>query len=75
MARRSNKSVAEILSPLIDVSLLCENTIYLALPDVKISLAIEDSTGYKFCEFMLNDRSRLSKGNILTASQSLAVNS
>jgi hypothetical protein len=36
---RSNKSIAEILSPPTDVSLLCENTIYLALPDMKISLA------------------------------------
>ena len=75
MARHSNNSVAEILSPLTNVSLLGENTDkYLALSDTKISLATAGFTIYKFCELILKDRSRLSKENTLTDSQSLAVN-
>ena len=72
MARRS---VAEILSPLTNVSLLGENTDKsLALSDTKISLATAGFTIYKFCELILKDGSRLSKENTLTDSQSLAVN-
>jgi hypothetical protein len=47
---------------------------YLALSDTKISLATAGFTIYKFCELILKDRSRLSKENALTDSQSLAVN-
>jgi hypothetical protein len=47
---------------------------FLALSDMKISIATEGFTIYKFCELILKDRSRLSKENALTASQSLAVN-
>ena len=77
MARRSNKSIAEILSRSpTNVSSLDENydDKHLALLDTKIALATEGFTTYKFCELILKDRSRLSKENALTASQSLAVN-
>lgn len=74
MARRSSKSIAEILSPPTNVSLLGENIIYLGIPDMKISLATEGSTIYKFVNSSLMIGVGYQK-DILTASQSLAVNS
>jgi integrase/recombinase XerD len=69
MARRSNKSIAEILSRSpTNVSSLDENydDKRLALLDMKIALATEGFTTYKFCELILKDRNRLSKENALT---------
>jgi integrase/recombinase XerD len=66
MARRSNKSIAEILSP-INVSFpdQNENGKHLALVDKKIALATEGFNTHKFCELVLRDRSRLSEENAL----------
>jgi hypothetical protein len=63
VARHSNNSVAEILSPLTNVSLLGEkyDDKYLALSDRKITMATEGFTTDRFCELILKDRSRLSK--------------
>src|SRR5918911_3289781 len=68
MARRSNKSIAEILSSPTNVPSLDENynDKHLALLDTKIALATEGFTTYKFCELILKDRNRLSKENALT---------
>jgi hypothetical protein len=75
MARRSNKSIAEILTPpsptTTDVLFLDGNNDNndnnpLALLERKISLATEGFTTHKFCELVLKDRSRLSKENALT---------
>jgi hypothetical protein len=69
MARRSNKSIAEILTPPTNVSSLDENYYndkHLASLDMKIALATEGFTTYKFCELILKDRNRLSKENALT---------
>jgi uncharacterized protein YihD (DUF1040 family) len=69
MARRSNKSIAKILIPLTDDSLLDgkdNNDSPLRILDRKISLATEGFTTRKFCELILRDRSRLSKENALT---------
>src|SRR5919198_4468528 len=68
MHRRSNKSIAEILTPPSDTSFLDadDNDNSLALLERKISLATEGFTTHKFCELVLRDRSRLSKENALT---------
>jgi hypothetical protein len=66
MVRRSNKSVAEILSPTNVSELDCNNDKVLALLEGKISLATEGFTTHKFCELILRDRNRLSKENALT---------
>jgi hypothetical protein len=74
MARRSNKSIAEILTPsptTIDVLFTDGNKDNndnnpLALLERKIFLATEGFTTHKFCELVLKDRSRLSKENALT---------
>jgi hypothetical protein len=62
MVRRSNKSIAEILSSPTNVSLEDENyDKHLASLDVKIALVTEGFTTDKFCELILKDRNRLSK--------------
>ena len=76
MARRSNKSIAEILTPpsplpTTDILFLDGNNEnndnnHLALLERKISLATEGFTTHKFCELVLKDRTRLSKENALT---------
>jgi hypothetical protein len=72
VARRSNKSIAEILTTA-NVSSQDKNgssndndNIHLALLERKIILAIEGFTRLKFCELVLKDRSRLSRENALT---------
>jgi integrase len=69
MARRSNKSIAEILTPT-NVPLQDENekneNKHLALLERKITQATEGFTSSKFCELVLKDRNRLSKENALT---------
>jgi uncharacterized protein YihD (DUF1040 family) len=62
MARRSNKSIAEIVSP----SSINDNDKHLALIERKIALATEGFTADMFCKLVLKDRSRLSKENALT---------
>jgi uncharacterized protein YihD (DUF1040 family) len=66
MVRRSNKSVAEILSPTNVSELDCNNDKVLALLERKITLATEGFTTHKFCELILRDRNRLSEENALT---------
>ncbi len=67
MVKRSNKSIAEILTPT-NVSLLDENDNdkHLTLLERKIALATEGFTTNRFCELVLKDRNRLSKENALT---------
>jgi hypothetical protein len=67
MVRRSNKSIAEILTPS-NVPLQDENDNdkHLALLERKITLATEGFTRLKFCELVLRDRNRLSEENVLT---------
>jgi hypothetical protein len=62
MVRRSNKSVAEILSSTSGN----DNDKQLALLDEKITLATEGFTTHRFYELVSKDRSRLSKENALT---------
>ena len=68
MVRRSNKSIAEILTlskvPLQDKN--DDNYKRLALLERKINLATEGFTRLKFCELALKDRNRLSEENALT---------
>ena len=68
MVRRSNKSIAEILTlskvPLQDKN--DDNYKRLALLESKINLATEGFTRLKFCELALKDRNRLSEENALT---------
>lgn len=68
MARRSNKSIAGLLTPtnvpLQDAN--DNNDKYLALFERKIALATEGFTTYKFCELILKDRDRTSQENALT---------
>jgi hypothetical protein len=82
MARRSNKWIAEILTPptsssspsadtTINVhtpfqSLIRNDNIHGIELDRKVAIAIEGFTTCKFCELVLRDRSRLSKENALT---------
>jgi hypothetical protein len=61
MARRSKKSIAEILS-ITNASFLYE---HLAL-DRKIALATEGFKTHKLCELILKDRTRMSQENALT---------
>ena len=64
MARRSNKSIAEILTPIVVSASSKDND--LSVLERKITLATEGFTTTKFCELILRDRSRLSKENALT---------
>ena len=69
MSRRSNKSIAEILTSSTNVSFVDDendNDKPLGLLDRKITLATEGFTTHKFCELILRDRSRLSEENALT---------
>jgi hypothetical protein len=81
MPRRSNKWIAEILTPTISSSQSQDSTINVHTPsqssirndnihDIelnrKIAIATEGFTTRKFCELVLKDRSRLSKENALT---------
>ena len=69
MVRRSNKSIAKILIPSTDDSLLDgkdRNDNHLTVLERKICLATEGFTTRKLCELILQDRSRLSKENALT---------
>jgi hypothetical protein len=52
MPRRSNKSIAQILSP----TSVNDNDNHLALLERKITLATEGFTTRKFCELVLRDR-------------------
>ena len=61
MVRRSNKSVAEILS-----SKGGNDDKQLALLDRKIAIATEGFTTDRFCELVSKDRRRLSRENALT---------
>ena len=60
MVRRSNKSVAQI------VSSTGGNGNDMILLDGKITMATEGFTTERFCELVLKDRSRLSRENALT---------
>ena len=62
MVRRSNKSIAEILSS----NGSNDNDKQLALLDRKITIATEGFTTDRFCELVLRDRKRLSDENALT---------
>jgi integrase len=68
MARLSNKSIAEILTPAAtQLSAPTNNdSDDLSLLERKINIATEGFTTHKFCELALRDRSRLSKENALT---------
>jgi hypothetical protein len=77
MARRSNKSIGEILTPpprspvprsTINASSHPKNNYSddLLLLERKITIATEGFTTAKFCELILKDRQRLSKENALT---------
>jgi len=66
MARRSNKSIAEILTPPLPAQGSSKNGDDLL--ELKISMASEGFGTTKFCELILKDRNRLSKENALTVS-------
>ena len=68
MARRSNKSIAELLTPSATQVSASRNTDSdgLSLLERKINIATEGFTMHKFCELILRDRNRLSKENALT---------
>jgi hypothetical protein len=71
MPRRSNKSIAEILTPMsatapAGAAASAPNDTNLLLLERKITLATEGFTSTKFCELVLRDRDRLSKENELT---------
>ena len=79
MARRSNKTIAEVLKPrsLLPPSLGVQplssspkndDDYYLVPLQRKIAAATEDFITSKFCELILKDRDRLSKENALTVS-------
>ncbi|MFZ0223247.1 MAG: hypothetical protein WAM42_16300 [Candidatus Nitrosopolaris sp.] len=78
MARRSNKSIAEILKPRsrppplvsqpVSLSKNDDDYDHLLLLERKITTATEDFTTSKLCELILRDRNRLSKENALTVS-------
>jgi integrase len=79
MARRSNKTIAEVLKPRsrrppslgvqpLSSSPENDDEYYLVLLQRKIAAATEDFTTSKFCELILKDRNRLSKENALTVS-------
>jgi integrase/recombinase XerD len=77
MARRSNKSIARILTsrarPLPLAAQLSSSENDDLLLERKITIATEDFTTYKFCELILRDRNRLSKDNALTLSEYIIV--
>ena len=70
MARRSNKSIAETLTPAATQVSASRNNDNdndgLSLLERKINIATEGFTTNKFCELVLRDRNRLSKENALT---------
>ena len=67
MARRTNKSIAEILTPIeASSSNTHDNDLLSSWFERKITLATEGFTTSRFCELILRDRSRLSKENALT---------
>ena len=66
MARRSNKSIAEILAQPLPSQASSKNENELL--EKKISMATEGFARTKLCELMLRDRNRLSKENALTVS-------
>jgi hypothetical protein len=69
MARRSNKSIANILTPLVPQPLSSSrNDDDLLLLERKITVVTEGFTTTKFCELILRDRNRLSIENALTVS-------
>jgi integrase/recombinase XerD len=63
MPKRSDKSIAEILTPMADTA--SRNDFDLLL-ERKITLATEGFTTTKFCELVFRDRNKLSKENVLT---------
>ncbi len=68
MARRSNKSIAELLMPqplLAETSSKNDDDLLL---EKKIDMATEGFATTKFCELILKDRNRLSKENASTFS-------
>jgi hypothetical protein len=67
MARRTNKSIAEILTPIeASSSNTHDNDLLSSSFERKITLATEGFTTSRFCELILRDRSRLSKEDALT---------
>ena len=68
MARLSNKSIAEILTPAATQVSASKNNDNdgLSLLERKINITTEGFTRHKFCELVLRDRNRLSKENALT---------
>ncbi len=68
MARRSNKSVAATLTAAATTSTKDDDGEEHLETQRKITLATEGFTTNKFCELILRDRNRLSKGNALTVS-------
>ena len=81
MVRRSNNSIAKILTPSISLSpvdiaaevhasslssSIKNDNIGDTILERKITLATEGFTTHRFCELVLKDRSRLSKENALT---------
>ena len=68
MARRTNKSIAEILAPIEGASSsnANDNDLLSSSFERKITLATEGFTSSRFCELVLRDRNRLSKENALT---------
>lgn len=62
MARRSNKSIQEILSSSSEFISFDDKEKEL---DRKITIATEGFTTNKYCELVLRDRTRLSKENAL----------
>jgi hypothetical protein len=67
MSKRTNKSIAEILTPIVRASPPNTNdNDLLSSLERKITLATEGFSTSKFCELVLKDRSRLSKENALT---------
>ena len=67
MARRSKKSIAEILSPPLPAQASSKNDNELL--ETKITMATEGFATTKLCELILRDRNRLSKENALTVSE------
>jgi hypothetical protein len=65
--RRTNESVAEILTPITTTSSSSSSNEDLELQR-KITIATEGFSSSKFCELILRDRKRISKENALTIS-------
>ena len=71
MPKRSDKSIAEILTPMADTAsavaaVASSRNDFDLLLERKITLATEGFTTTKFCELVLRDRNELSKENALT---------